>query len=249
MPRYGSVSYLNARPLVEGLDPLTVDTPAGLTRRFREDRLDVALLPVAAGEAAGLPRVGDLGVCADGPVESVFLFLARPVEEVETVFLDPASRTSRVLALLLLEGRYGRRPRTTPDAGAADAELVIGDPALCRAEGPEPRLDLALEWKRWTGLPFVFAAWYGRSGLAPDEERAIAASLEDAYRRGRASLDRYVEEAHRELGVPRARLTTYLRERIRFRLGEREREGLARFVANARATGLFEERRSPPPLR
>ena len=249
MQRYGAVSYLNARPLVEGLDPLTVDTPAGLTRRFASGLLDVALLPVAAAEAAGLRRIGDLGVSADGPVGSVFLFLRRPVGEVETVFLDPSSRTSRQLALLVLDGLHGRRPRPVDDAAAADAQLVIGDPALRRAEGPDARLDLAAEWKRWTGLPFVFAAWYGRSDLGDSEAIAITSALEAAHTRGLAMLDRYVDEAHREMGVPRARLASYLRERIRYRVGEAEQRGLARFVASARAAGLFEDEVGPPSLR
>ena len=71
--RFGGVSYLNARPLLEGLEPLVVDDPAGLTLRFERGEVDVALLPVAVGETAGLTRVGSLGIAAHGPVDSVLM--------------------------------------------------------------------------------------------------------------------------------------------------------------------------------
>lgn len=225
--RYGAVPYLNARPLVEGLSPLVLAEPADLAARFARGELDVAMLPVAAGEQMGLERVGTLGVAAEGPVESVLLFLRGEVTAIRTVALDPASRTSAVLARLLLEEAKGLHPRYVDPP--ADAELVIGDAALVRGSSDEPRLDLAEEWTRWTGLPFVFAAWYG-------DPRA-AAALEQAYARGRSSLPRYAREAG--LGLPAARLERYLSERIRYRIGPREEEGLKLFAARGRARGLL----------
>lgn len=225
--RFGSVPYLNARPLVEGLSPLVLATPSELARRFARGEVDVALLPVAAGEASGAARVGTLGIAAEGPVESVLLFLRRDLEEVRTVALDPASRTSVALTRLLLEEAKGLSPRYVEPP--ADAELVIGDAALVRGAGDEPRLDLAEEWTRWTGLPFVFAAWYGDAAAAP--------ALEAAYDRGRPAVPRYAREAG--LGLPPERLERYLRERIRFRIGPREEAGLGLFVARGRARGLL----------
>ena len=46
---------------------------------------------------------------------------------------------------------------------AADAALVIGDPALYFG-GETGRLDLGEEWAARTGLPFVFAFWAGPPG-------------------------------------------------------------------------------------
>jgi len=227
--RYGAVSYLNARPLVEGLQPLLLDVPARLVERFEAGEFDVALLPVAAGECSGKDRVGDLGVAADGAVESVLVFHDCAPSEIRTLRLDPASRTSRVLALIILQEVYGVRPELVDRASRADAELVIGDSALLLGAGPEARLDLAEEWKRWTGLPFVFAAWYG--------DPASEAELDMAYERGRERLARYATEC--PLDLPRSVLERYLRDRIRFRLGEAELEGLARFLETARRLGLM----------
>ncbi|MHC4850164.1 MAG: menaquinone biosynthetic enzyme MqnA/MqnD family protein [Planctomycetota bacterium] len=208
--RFGAVSYLNAKPLIEGLAPLVLDTPAQLADRMEAGELDVALLPVAAGERLRLARVGSLGIAAEGKVDSVLVFVER--EPVRTIRLDPASRTSRILARLIYRERFDLDPE--PVEQGADAELIIGDAALER-EGPA--LDLAEEWTAWTGLPFVFAAWYGDPESAP----ALAA----AYERGRAQLANYATGDRLE----------YLRDRIRFEIGPREEEGLARFLELARA--------------
>jgi len=225
--RFGAVSYLNARPLVEGLSPLVLDTPSALVSRYERGEVDVALLPVAAGEKLGARRVGGLGVVSGGPVESVLLFLRKDPERVERLALDPASRTSRVLARIVLAQRYGVEPR--PAAPPADAELVIGDAALVRGAGPERRLDLADEWRALTGLPFVFAAWYG--------DPAAAGALEEAHARGRDRIPEYARDAG--IDLPPERLERYLRESIRFRIGEREHTGLRVFLAKARVLGLL----------
>jgi len=227
VPTFGAVSYLNARPLVEGLAPLVLDTPARLVERFERGGIDVALLPVAAGLAAGLPRVGSLGVAAEGPVDSVLLFLRRPVAEVETLALDPASRTSRLLAQVVLREAHGVDFRVAEPP--ADAELVIGDAALVRRAAGEAHLDLAEAWTDLTDLPFVFAAWYGDARCEP--------ALEAAWARGRERFDEYARTA--DLGVGAGELERYLRERIRFRIGPREEDGLARFAASCRASGLL----------
>jgi chorismate dehydratase len=227
--RFGGVSYLNARPLLEGLRPLVLDAPARLTERYRRGELDVALLPVAFGEALGLPRVGDLGIAAEGPVDSVLLFHTKPPASIRRVVLDPESRTSQALALLHLRVQYGVVPEVVEQGG--DAELVIGDRALARGRGDEARIDLAEVWSERTGLPFVFAAWYGDS--------AAAGALAAAFARGARKRRAYAKAASRALELPAPYLERYLEERVRYRIGPREREGLARFLAEARRYGLL----------
>ena len=91
------------------------------------------------------------------------------------------------------------------------------------------QLDLAETWTWFTGLPFVFAAWYGDEAAAP--------ALEAAYERGKQRLAMYAADA--ALGLPADQLETYLRERIRYRLGSREVEGLRRFLEAARRHSLM----------
>jgi chorismate dehydratase len=222
MASFGAVSYLNARPLTEGLDPLVLAPPAELVELYRAGGIDAALLPVAAGVELGLPRVGSLGVAADGPVDSVLLFLRAPLADVRTLRLDPESRTSNVLAQVLL-------PDVRVVAQEADAEVVIGDRALVRAMRDQDFVDLAGLWTERTGLPFVFAAWYGAA--------ECEAELELAYARGREKLADYAAEA--ALGLDAETLHDYLAHRIHYRLGPRKLEGLTLFVERARALSLL----------
>ena len=93
-------------------------------------------------------------------------------------------------------------------------------------------LDLGEEWLTWTGLPFVYAVWAVRTSLPADEKARLAAFLEGSLTAGEASIDdiaRAAALAHPELGTPEE-LAAYLRG-FRYRLGEDEEAGLARFRA------------------
>jgi chorismate dehydratase len=236
--RYGSVSYLNTAPLRDGLaaevGPLRLEVPSRLVELLRAGELDVALAPVVATfEDASFVLVPAAAIAAHGPVESVLLFCRRPPAECRTVALDTSSRTSVDLVRVLFAHRWGTRPtylRRDPDPdlrrAEADAVLLIGDPALlARWEGPPP-VDLAEEWRAWTGLPFVFAAWVART-----EEIARAAEpvLRRAAERGAAHLADIARRGARDLGLPEERLRRYLSESLRFGFGPGERAGLARF--------------------
>ena len=50
---------------------------------------------------------------------------------------------------------------------ACDAALLIGDVALLfdHAAAGVQKTDLGLAWQAYTGLPFVYAFWFGRPGL------------------------------------------------------------------------------------
>ena len=267
--RVAAVGYLNARPLYEGLDRepashrvrLDCATPSEVARRVAEDEADIALMPVAAAATIGdLRLVRGCAIGTRGPVRSVVLIGERPIEELGEFAVDLSSRTSVVLARLILRARTrGREPRLVgmgpreaiAHVGEGRGALVIGDPALA-IEGRFPHtLDLGLAWRELTGLPFVFAAWCGRPGAlsADDErllERAKAAGLE---RRSLIAAD----HAGRT-GLPAASLEAYLDEAIRYELGDLERRGLERFYEDAAAAGLLpaarvrfydEDRRAP----
>lgn len=242
--RLGVLPFLNARPLVHGLsrgglrgryDLLWAD-PAAIARRLAAGELDAGILSVAALADAGEPYriVPDLAIASDGPVWSVRLFHRGPLQGVRRIVLDRRSRTSTVLARLLLEERFGIRPRHEtgdPDPlglEAGEACVAIGDPGLRSRHLPS--LDLGEVWRRWVGLPFVYAVWAAHPGrLGEGDVRALQASL----REGRAAIDLLDREAIWE-GWPAGLAKAYLTEAIRFRLGPREMEGLATFLERAR---------------
>jgi chorismate dehydratase len=246
--RLGVVSYLNAVPLVHGLeaDPrfsLVRDLPARIAERLHAGEIDLGMIPsveYAAGDYAIVPGIA---IASRGPVRSVNLFHRRRLEGVRRVALDASSRTSVALAKILLRERLGHDPEYVTMGppvedmlAAADAALVIGDPALY-FRGEAERLDLGEEWQARTGLPFVFAFWAGRPG-AVDE--ADVARLQQALRAGQGAFSQIAAQ-YNGLGAGRGpESEAYLRRNIVYDLGEEELSGLREFYRRSRALGLIE---------
>jgi chorismate dehydratase len=251
--RIGAVSYLNSKPLIEGLPEfapqadLLLDYPSRLADELAAGRLDVALIPSV--ESFGDPEyeiISDACVASRGPVLSVKLYFRRTPGEVRTLALDEGSRTSAALARVMLEERFGVSPETRPlplgDSIAdtdADAILLIGDRAM---RPPRERFacvwDLGEEWFDWTGLPFVFAMWVTRRGL---DLGSIESALSAARDRG---VERIADIAEREaggLGISTGAAHDYLSRNLHFRLGSAERSGLRLFHTLATRHGLAPE--------
>ncbi len=164
---------------------------------------------------------------ARGAVRSIVVVSERPVDELDELMVDLSSRTSVILARLILRARRkGREPRlfgappleAIAGVSGSRGALVIGDPAL-ELEGRFPySLDLGLAWWEMTGLPFVFAAWCGRPGslLASDERL-----LQEAKLVGLARRDASGGEHAARTGLPPATLRAYLHEAHPLRLRRR----------------------------
>lgn len=243
--RLGVVSYLNAEPLVFGLDGepavrLERDLPSRVAQRLHAGEIDLGMIPsieYANGDYAIVPGIA---IGSRGPVRSVSLFHPGPIESIRRVALDTSSRTSVVLAKVLLRERLGRDPEYVPMGPslqemlkAADAALLIGDPALY-FEGDVPRLDLGEEWARVTGLPFVYAFWAGPSGaVSPAEVRR----LQEALRQGVASVGA-IAQGYKGQGRA-AQNESYLRTNIVYGLGDAEALGLREFYRRAHSLGLI----------
>jgi chorismate dehydratase len=230
--RVGSVSYLNASPLTFGLSSaVTMLEPSKLAAELRANRLDVGLVPLmeVLEAPAETYRVADgIGIGAEHEVYSVYLHHDVPVETIKTVALDPASKSSVELARVVLERFYGLTPTYVAYGEAADAQLLIGDPAiLYRLAHPEEKyLDLATAWREHTGLPFVFAIWAIRLPL----ERALplAVQLREAKEIGMECLDII---AHTPFEMK------YLTEHLCYELGEQQKQAIQLFGAMLAETG------------
>ena len=232
MIRIGCVPYLNAKPLLEGLDGVLLLPPADLVGRLTGGRLDVALLPAVEVLRRKLAFVPGIAIASPGKTDSVKLHHQVPVAEIRRVALDRNSRTSNMLTRILLEERYGLRPKYVvrdPSKGlsfkAVDAVVTIGDTSF-RREGV-PFLDLGTEWKAFTGRPFVYALWAHRPGHPKTAE--IAATLREAKKRGTAKVPEIARRESKRLGLTPRFCRTYLTEYITFDLGPAERAGLKLF--------------------
>lgn len=236
--RVACVGYTNAWPLTRHLDPALFEVfgcvPSEAARMLRTGEADVGLIPVGSLLADGDYRVvPGMAIGCDGDVTSVLLVGETPVAEWDAVALDGESRTSVLLAQILLRGPLGR-PDLVPypvDAGTGafhaqgrTGAVVIGDAARNLPDRLTTRIDLGRVWKDWTGLPFVFAVWAGR----PDLDPAAFAGLRAAAARGLAE---------REQAPPEDR--AYLTERIRYALDDRALMGLRRFAALGKQAGLL----------
>jgi chorismate dehydratase len=246
--RLGVVPYLNVEPIVHGLDAdarfvIERDVPARVAERLHAGEIDLGTLPsieYAFGDYAIVPGIA---IASRGPVRSVTLFHSCALNAVRRVALDTGSRTSVALVKILLRERLGRDPEyvamppgVRPMLAAADAALVIGDPALFFEGTDVERLDLGDEWTRVTGLPFVFAFWAGRRGAvnAADVAR-LQAALEAGLRQIAAIASSYNGHAAGHARENEA----YLRANIVYRLGAEELDGLGEFYRRAYALGLI----------
>jgi chorismate dehydratase len=252
LTRLGAVAYLNARPLVYGLElktslfSLRFDAPSKCAALLHENAIDVGMIPSIEYQRGheGYRIAGGLAIASDGPVASVALFCRTPLEAVRTIAADTSSRTSIGLLRILCAERFGIDPELVPmlpDADAmlrrCDAALIIGDPALFLDAGAlgVRKVDLGDEWTSMTGLPFVWAFWAGRHGALSTEAVDALIAARDA---GVAGSDR-IADAY--CGPERAALgRSYLRDNIFYGLGDREQAGLRRFYELARDHGLVE---------
>ena len=254
--RVGSVPYLVGRPLDDGLErergiEYSRCVPAELVEGLRAGRLDVALVSsIELFCEPGYRYLAGLAIAGRGAVGSVQLFLRKPLAEVRTVALDPASRTAATLVQVLLGGealRFEECARgVDPRSVAADAWLRIGDEALREtpaADAP-PVFNPSREWCARTRLPFVFAAWIVRPGveLAPEQLAAFAR----ARARGRLRVDELAREAAREWHIAEKDCLYYLREECAYELGADEmRRVLFAFRDGAAPLGLARAELAP----
>jgi chorismate dehydratase len=239
--RLGAVDYLNARPLVYGLELYTrefqvrFDPPSKCAALLHERSIDVGMIPSIEYLRGHEPYdvVPGTAIVSDGPVASVALFSRVPLAGIRTIAADTSSRTSNGLLRILCYEVFGIDPELLPmqpDAGEmlrrCDAALLIGDAALFldhAAIGAE-KTDLGQEWAALTGLPFVWAFWAGRAGVLTPAHLDLLSGARDA---GVRASD---EIAAAYCGPARAALgRAYLRENIRYTLGDREQQGLQRY--------------------
>ena len=263
-PRLGHIQFLNCLPLYYGMVKndmlLDVDlvraNPADLARELVDGDLDLAPIPAIeyARHAEQFVLLPDIAISSDGEVQSILLVSKVPAEELSgrTVALAANSRTSQVLARILLESRWGvsaEYVEMPPDLPAmlrdADAALLIGDEAIRTYWEPPAHLhtyDLGTEWKAWTGLPFVFAVWAVRKEYAeaqPEAVQTVADALSGSLAYCRLHLDEISEYAARWESFPATKFRGYF-DALQFRFEPNYREGLARFLTEAHAIGQLD---------
>jgi chorismate dehydratase len=253
--RVASVSFLNARPLIHGLDRqpdvrLMLDVPSRLLDLLRNAQADVALLPVIDYQRIdGLTIVPAGGIGSDGETLTVRIFSRVPIAQITSLACDSDSHTSVALARIVLASRYNLRPEFCDLARASNdahqARLLIGDKVVCdEPQGFPHQLDLGAEWKAMTGLPFVFAVWMARAEC-PELTRVFQL-LEQAKETGRKDIVRIIRDYAVPRGWPADLARQYLTQNLQFDVGPRELEAIRTFHRLAAEHDLIA---TPQPLR
>jgi len=237
----GAVSYLNSRPLIEGLEELlpsanlVLDYPSRLADSLSDGRLDVALIPsIEYFRRPGYEVISDACVAARGEVLSVKLYCRVHPGNIRRLALDEGSRTSAALTRVILADRYGVIPQTEPlkmesttRDSTADAVLLIGDRAMHDpAESFVEVMDLGQIWYDWTGLPFVFAMWVARQEANTDGFDDVLSHARDL---GLARITEIAAEEAPRLGLKQSVAYNYLTKNLHYHLTSAERSGLKLF--------------------
>ncbi len=257
--RVSFIEFLNAIPLgwgfmngsQQGLFDLLFDVPSECARHLMTGEADVGLIPVV--EYSRIPHlkvIPDIAIASRGQVKSVLFVSKVPIDEVRQVAVDSSSRTSAALLKILLSEFYGcdsvEYTESLPNAEKMllthDAALLIGNAALQIPPQKRYVYDLALEWDRFTGLPFVFAFWAVRDGVH------LGDSLDAFYRsreEGIAAIGEISTTYADRLGLNPNEIRSYLSSNLDYSLDEKNLEGLQLFLSLARGSNLVDESAVP----
>ncbi len=179
-----AVSYLNTKPFLYGIFKsdvqeeieLSLDIPSVCAAKLESGEADLGLIPVAAIPYLSTPHIiSDYCIGSTGAVKTVCLYSNTLIKDVSKVYLDFHSKTSVALTKILLKKYWKINPvliNTTEgylDNIEKDAAyLAIGDKTIGLDMRFEYVYDLGEIWQKWTGLPFVFAAWVSNKKLPAD---------------------------------------------------------------------------------
>jgi len=267
--RISAISYLNTAPLMWDFEthPFAKDAkewgtrfeisytlPSACARSLADGTGDIGIIPAAAyAEIPGLYVLPDVAIASRRAVRSILLVSKMPITEVRTVALDTSSMTSVALTKILFDKWLGGGRTFTPMApdlqtmlAEHDACLLIGDPALKVDCSRYHTVDLAEEWIRHTGKPFVFAFWAVRSAALAEADPAL--DLPTIFRESRdhglerENLDRIAREWAPRVRIGEEDVRRYLTENIHYQLDAGCLEGLQLFYRYAAEIGAL-----PPP--
>ena len=257
--RISAISYLNTAPLMWDFDhgeagrtfDISYTLPSSCARALAEGSADLGIIPAAAyAQIPGLQILPDIAIASRRAVRSILLVSQIPVELVRTVALDTSSMTSVALTKVLFEKWLGggrefvsMEPNIEKMLEECDGGLLIGDPALQVDRRKYHTLDLAEEWIRYTGKPFVFAFWAVREQALKEADPGpdVGAIFRESRDHGLQpeSLTQIEKEWAPRLGLTEADIRTYLTENIHYQLDAGCLQGLRLFYKYAAEIGAF----------
>jgi chorismate dehydratase len=263
--RISAISYLNTAPLMWDFEhgnagsqfEIGYTIPSSCAAALREGSADIGIIPAAAyvtiPDLVILPGVA---IAAQRAVRSILLVSNLPLEKIRTVALDTSSMTSVALTKVIFAKWLGgvraytaMPPKLDEMLREHDAALLIGDPALQVDRSRYRTYDLAEEWIRLTGKPFVFAFWAVRRAALQNApaDLDLAAVFQASRNHGLepGSLDQIAKTWGRQLKLSQDDVKSYLLENIYYYLDSACLQGLRLFYRYAAQSGALPK---APPL-
>ncbi len=259
--RISAIAYLNTAPLMwefeHGDAGRAFEThytvPSRCADALRTGTADIGIIPAFAWvQIPDLLAIPDIAIAANGPVRSILLVSKTPVEHIRTVALDSSSRTSAALIRVLFARFWKTNPRFAEHdpnlelmLSQYDAAMLIGDSALRANTAGYHVYDLAEEWKRFTGKPFVFAVWAVRRSAMQQRERPAAAEVVRTFQMSRDNglQPNHIAQLAREwaarVGLTEQGVTDYLTTNVQYHLGPEALAGLRLFLDHSVKLGLL----------
>jgi chorismate dehydratase len=261
--RISAISFLNTAPLMWDFEngataqrlrehfEIGYTIPSHCAEQLKEGSADIGIIPVAAYTTIpGLVIVPDVAIAAKDKVRSILLVSKVTLEKIRSVATDDSSRTSAALVEIYLRKFVGADPgftRQKPDLKQMlqwhDAALLIGDPALQARTGGYHVYDLAEEWRRWTGRPFVFAFWAVRKAAL--QGRPAEPNIAQVFQQSRDHGLRHIPEIASgwapKLNLSARLISEYLTANVDYSLDAENLEGLRLFYRYGVEVGVFSQ--------
>ena len=232
--KISAVAYTNTKAFIYGLEhsdiinkiDLSLDIPSECAAKVISGEVDLGLMPVAA--IPFVPNaniVADYCIGSDGAVNSVFIFSDVPVAEIKTLRLDAHSRTSNNLAKVLLKFHWKLEVEFTTDPTVkTDAIVLIGDRTFGKKEDFAFVYDMGEEWKNFTGLPFMYAAWVANKEISQEFKTEFNAALKF----GLAHRSEVLKDLPQ---IPNFDLEDYLYHKLQFDVTDDRKRAMNLFLA------------------
>lgn len=255
--RISAISYLNTAPLMWDFEhgtagdnfDIAYTLPSQCAAQLAQRTADIGIIPSAAyATIPGLVILPGVAIASKREVRSILLVSRKPMEEIRSVALDSSSLTSAALARVLFEKCWGGGRHFSslpPDLelmlARHDAGLLIGDPALKVDRSQYTTWDLAEEWIRFTGKPFVFAFWAVRQDAAKHSSLDLAAIFQESRDHGLepATITHISQTWATRVGMTEADVRKYLTSNIHYYLDDDCLDGLRLFYRYAYECGAL----------
>jgi chorismate dehydratase len=261
--RVSAISFLNTAPLMWDFEhgetaaqlrenfSITYTVPSQCAEELKMDLADIGIIPAAAYTTIhGLTIIPEVAIASKNVVRSILLVSKVPAERIRSVATDDSSRTSAALVEIFLRKFVGVNPGFRRQKAVLnemlqwhDAALLIGDPALQAKTDGYYVYDLAEQWRRWTGRPFVFAFWAVRKAALNSVSSDV--NLPEIFQHSRDGGLKHIPETAEEwsprLELPAPLISSYLTENIDYGLDAENLEGLRLFYKYAAEMNVLPE--------